>query len=73
MNSVGGKASAEVAEVLAQARGRRFWRALDELCEEPGFRRQLMDAFPALASGPAEARRRLPTLRAQEARPTLCA
>ena len=43
---------------LRSLTGRRFWRALDELVNEPVFRERLGAAFPALAQGAGDWRRR---------------
>ncbi|WP_150293942.1 Fe-S-cluster-containing hydrogenase [Sphingobium estronivorans] len=38
--------------------GKRFWRALDDLIDQPGFRARIGAAFPALATGAGDWRRR---------------
>lgn len=38
--------------------GKRFWRALDDLLDQPAFRDRIGAAFPALAQGAADWRRR---------------
>lgn len=43
---------------LRSMTGKRFWRALDELVDQPDFRARMGAAFPALASGPSNWRRR---------------
>ncbi|KKW90649.1 TAT-variant-translocated molybdopterin oxidoreductase [Sphingobium chungbukense] len=43
---------------LRSLTGKRFWRALDELVDQPDFRVRMSAAFPALASGPGDWRRR---------------
>ena len=45
-------------KILANARGRRFWRSLDELLDTPDFRAALASEFPALASGTIDWERR---------------
>lgn len=43
---------------LRSLTGKRFWRALDELVDQPGFREKIGAAFPALAQGSRDWRRR---------------
>lgn len=43
---------------LRSLTGKRFWRALDELMDQPGFREKIGAAFPALAQGSGDWRRR---------------
>lgn len=43
---------------LRSLTGKRFWRALDELVDQPGFREKIGAAFPALAQGSGDWRRR---------------
>ena len=43
---------------LRSLTGKRFWRALDELVDQPAFRKHIGDAFPALAQQAGDWRRR---------------
>ncbi|EZP74468.1 hypothetical protein BV96_00558 [Sphingomonas paucimobilis] len=43
---------------LRSLTGKRFWRALDDLVDQPAFRARISAAFPALAQQPGDWRRR---------------
>lgn len=47
-----------IAPSIGGLRGAAFWRALDDLVDAPDMRKRLDDAFPALASGTGDWRRR---------------
>lgn len=51
-------ASALARSKLGDAKGRRFWRALEELADDPGFKRELAQALPQFSAFAAMDRRR---------------
>ena len=53
-----GHASALARSRLGDAKGRRFWRALEQLADDPGFKRELAQALPQFSDFAAMDRRR---------------
>ena len=52
------QAAALARRRLGDAQGRRFWRALEALADDPGFKRELGEALPQFSSFAAMDRRR---------------
>ena len=52
------QAAALARRKLADAKGPRFWRALEELADDPSFKRELVEALPQFSAFAAMDRRR---------------